>query len=72
MAELHVLIPDEVAERLMKTAAARGISTESVAADALVPYVDACRPLSFAGTLHSGQDDLAERSEDILRTEPPR
>jgi predicted transcriptional regulator len=71
MTELHVLVSDEVAERLMQTAADRGTSAELVVADALTSYVDARRPLSFAGTLHSGRGDLAERAEEILRAEPP-
>lgn len=72
MPELHVQVPDDVAEKLLQTATARGTSTEEVAADALASYVDARRPLSFAGTLHSGRGDLSERVEEILRSEPPR
>lgn len=70
MTDLHVQISDEVAERLAKAAVARGISSEAVAAEALASYVDTRRPLSFAGTLHSGQGDLSERVEEILRSEP--
>ncbi len=70
MTELHVLIPDEVADRLTKAAAARGATTEEVAADFLTSFVDARRRLSFAGTLHSGRGDLSERVEDVLREDP--
>ncbi len=70
MTELHIEVTDEVAERLMQAAAARGTSTESVAADALASYVEGRRHLSFAGTLHSGRDDLSERVEEILASDP--
>ena len=71
MTDLHVRISDELAERLNRTAAERGTSAELIAAEALASYVDARRPLRFAGTLHSGRGDLSERVEDILRSEPP-
>jgi hypothetical protein len=68
--EQHVRIPDELADRLTKVAAASDATTEDVAPDFLTPFVDARRRLSFAGTLHSGRGDLSERVEDILREEP--
>jgi predicted transcriptional regulator len=68
--DLHVQIPDDVAVRLEEAAVARGISPEAVAAEALASFVDTRRALSFAGTLHSGQGDLSERVEGILRSEP--
>ena len=63
-------VPDDVADRLMRAATARGTSTEEVAADVLTSFVEDRRPLSFAGTLHSGRADLAERIEEILGSEP--
>lgn len=68
--ELRVVVPDEVAEQLARRAEADGVTPEEAAAEAVGTYVGRRRRLAFAGTLHSGRGDLAERAEEILRTEP--
>ncbi|MGH9092131.1 MAG: hypothetical protein ACRDZR_12265 [Acidimicrobiales bacterium] len=73
MTELTVVVPDEVAERLARRAESAGVTPEEAAAEVLtthVPEPSRRRHLSFAGILHSGRGDLAERAEEILRTEP--
>ena len=74
MTELHLHIPDDVADRLAAAAAERGTSTEDVAADVLTqhaPQVHSSRPtagprFAFVGVANSGRSDLSERVEDLL------
>lgn len=47
MTELHVTIPDEVADRLASEAAERGTSAEDLAADLLRRHVPAVRRRSL-------------------------
>jgi hypothetical protein len=73
MTELHVHIPNDVADRLAAEAAVRGTSTEEVAAEVLtlhtpVAVVDYKVP-RFVGKGHSGRHDLSERVEEILSAE---
>lgn len=53
MTELHVHLPDHVAERLATAAAQRGVSTEDVAAEVLTqhapPDEPPGRPFAFIG-----------------------
>lgn len=70
MTELRVVVPDEIAERLARRAASVGVTPEEAVAEAVESYVGRRRRLPFAGALHSGRGDLAERAEEILRTEP--
>ncbi len=73
MTELRVVIPDEIAQRLATEAAERGTSTEDVAAEVLqlhAPEVPRTRLMpSWVGSVHSGQSDLSERHEEILKSE---
>lgn len=70
--DLHVQIPDDVAERLASQASERGTSPEEVAAEVLrlhVPPVSNRRRPRFVGKGHSGRHDLSERVEEILSAE---
>ncbi|HLN16778.1 MAG TPA: hypothetical protein VK277_08520 [Acidimicrobiales bacterium] len=83
MTELRVMVPDEVAERLAKEAAARGSSPEDVAAEVLRIHTPEARPapesagappsegghrLRFIGIGHSGsQESIAQHHEQIIR-----
>jgi hypothetical protein len=72
MVELHVVVADEVAERLASEAAGRGTSAEDVAAEVLTQHAPAAaysRRPRFVGAGHSGRHDLSERVEEILSDE---
>ena len=51
MTELHILVPDDIAERLQSAAASRGSTAEEVAAELISSHVPSVsgRPLSFLG-----------------------
>lgn len=74
MTELHVRIPDDIADRLAAEAAQRGSTTEDVAADLLAqhaPPAQASLPstghrFAFIGIGSSGRSDLSERVEELL------
>jgi len=75
MTELHVHIPDDVAERLAAAAAERGSTTEDIAADVLtqhapttteVPPNTTGHRFAFIGIGSSGRSDLSERVEELL------
>jgi len=75
MTELHVHIPDDVADRLAAAAAERGSTTEDVAADVLRQHAPSAHPapanttghrFPFIGVGHSGRSDLSERVEELL------
>jgi hypothetical protein len=68
--ELTVLISEEVASALASEAERLGISPEEVAAQVLENHTP--RPLTpgrldWIGAGHSGDPNLSERMEDILR-----
>jgi hypothetical protein len=68
--ELHVLIPDEIAERLAERAEREHTTPEQLASDAVRSYVGppprtGVRPLGFIGLGHSGRSDLSERVKEI-------
>jgi len=67
MTELHVRIPEEVADRYTNEAAERHTAAEDLAAQVLVDHAPGKRRLRFVGIGHSGQPDAAARSEEILR-----
>jgi len=68
--ELHVRIPDDVAERLAARAEREHTTPEELASDAVRSYVGTLprpgvRPLGFIGLGHSGRSDLSERVKEI-------
>jgi len=72
--ELHVQIPDDVAERLARRAEREHTTPEQLASDAVRSYVgpppgSPRRPLGFIGLGQSGRSDVSERAEEILRAE---
>ena len=70
---MRVVIPDDIAERLVSEAAERGTSTEQVAAEVLISHVplgSKIRSLpAWVGAVRSGRDYLSERHEEILKSE---
>lgn len=76
MTELHVHIPDDVAQRLAAAAAERGTSTEDVAAAVLTQHAPTATEapvndktghrFAFIGIGSSGRSDLSERVEELL------
>lgn len=71
MTDLHVHIPDEVAQRLATEAAQRGTSTEDVAAELLSRYAPAPqgRSFDFIGMFDAPVGFDAQRDEELLETE---
>ena len=73
MTELHVHIPDDVAQRLAAEADLRGTSAEDIAAEVLTLHVPSgargYKVPRFVGQGHSGRKDLSERVEEILSAE---
>jgi plasmid stability protein len=61
-----VELPDELAERLRVLAAARGITMDQAAVEAITAQLPGPRRLSFAGIGDSGHDDIAERHREII------
>lgn len=62
-----VHLPDELARRLEAAAAQRGVSPDELAAEVLDAHVPGQRHFSFAGVGASGQTDVSERHEEIIR-----
>jgi Ribbon-helix-helix protein, copG family len=71
MKRTTVKIPDELDRRLRHEAEKRGITISEVTREALEAKLGVGRPilLGAAGSLRSGQGDLAERVEEILAEE---
>jgi hypothetical protein len=68
---LHVQVPDDVAERVERVAHDRGVSTDEVVVEALRIHVthQSTLPPRFIGVGHSGRGDLSERVKEILSTD---
>jgi hypothetical protein len=67
--ELHVLIPDDVAERLAREAARRGTTPEELAAQRIIDSPPASGgSLAWVGMGHSGRHDLSERAKEIRQS----
>jgi hypothetical protein len=71
MTELHLHIPDEVAERLASEAAQRGTSTEIVAAEVLSLHVPSQSGdgLDFIGLAHAKPGFSTRAAEELLEAE---
>jgi len=73
MTELRVVVPDEIAERLVERAEREHSTPEQLASEAVRSYVGPApksggRRLSFVGIGHSGtSESIAERHEEIIR-----
>jgi plasmid stability protein len=72
--ELHVRIPDDVAERLASEATERGVSAEDLAAEVLTAHVpesnpEATRGLSFIGLGRAKPGFSARVAEERLEAE---
>jgi len=69
MRRTTVKIPDELDERLRHEAARRGMTISELTREALAAHlgVGERRRLGAAGAGHSGQADVSERIEEILR-----
>ncbi|MHB8287918.1 MAG: hypothetical protein ACYDEY_01525 [Acidimicrobiales bacterium] len=66
MTELHVLVPDDIAERLATAAASRGSTAEEVAAELISSHVPPVseRLLSFLGMFEAPEGfDVASAEE---------
>jgi plasmid stability protein len=71
MTDLHVHIPDEVAQRLATEAAQRGTSTEDVAAEVLTLHAPARTGdgLGFIALAHAKPGFSARAAEELLEAE---
>jgi plasmid stability protein len=71
MTDLHVHIPDEVAQRLATEAAQRGTSTEDVAAEVLTLHFPARTGdgLGFIALAHAKPGFSARAAEEFLEVE---
>jgi hypothetical protein len=72
--ELHVRIPDDVAERLAERAEREHTTSEQLASDAVATLVGpAPQPtphkFGFIALGDSGRSDISERAEEILRSD---
>ena len=72
--QLTVVVPDEVAERLVERAVKEHTTPKQLASEAVQSYIGPpVKPgghrLSFVGLGRSGRSDLSERVEEILRAE---
>jgi hypothetical protein len=65
--DLHLRIPEELAERLAAEAAERKMPPEEVVAEMLDQNIPPRRHLRFVGIGRSGQHDNAARAEEILQ-----
>jgi hypothetical protein len=67
--EIHLQLPDDVAEQLATEAAERGLSAERLALQVLTEHASAPRrsdrSFGFIAIGHSGRHDLAERVKEI-------
>ena len=71
MTDLHVHIPDEVAQRLATEAAQRGTSTEDVAAEVLTLHAPSKTGdgLDFIALAHAKPGFSARAAEELLEAE---
>jgi predicted transcriptional regulator len=70
MKRTTVKIPDDLDARLRHEAARRGVTISEITRDALETYLSPrSRRLGFAKAGRSGQNDVAERIEEILAEE---
>ena len=71
MTDLHVRVPDEVAQRLATEAAQRGTSTEDVAAEVLTLHAPARTGdgLGFIALAHAKPGFSAKAAEELLEAE---
>ena len=72
--ELHVRIPDDVAERLAERAEREHTTSEQLASDAVATLVGpapqpAPHKFGFIALGDSGRSDISERAEEILRSD---
>lgn len=81
MKRTTVKIPDELDARLRHEARRRGLTISELTREALERHLGADeggrhgprrRILSAAGSFHSGETDVSERVEEILRAEADR
>jgi hypothetical protein len=66
MTELHVQIPDDVADRLSAEAAQRGVAPETLVGEILAEQLPAPRVLGFASLGRSTSGERAADDEDML------
>jgi hypothetical protein len=66
MTELHVHIPDDLADRLNAEAAQRGVEPETLAGEILAQQLPAPRVLGFASLGRSTSGRHAAEDEDML------
>lgn len=71
MRRTTVKLPDDLDARLRHTAEARGVTIAELTREAIAEHlgVEHRRHLGAAGAARSGQSDISERIEEILRTE---
>ena len=69
--ELHVMVPDDIAERLAQAAASRGSSPEEMAAQLISSHVPPAgqRPLSFLGMFEAPDGFDVATAEQRLEAE---
>ncbi|HTR71257.1 MAG TPA: hypothetical protein VMH41_13660 [Mycobacteriales bacterium] len=66
MTELHVHIPDDLADRLSAEAAQRGVDAETLAGEILAEQLPASRSLGFASLGRSTTGRGTAEDEDML------
>jgi hypothetical protein len=66
MTELHIHIPDDVADRLAAEAAQRGVAPETLLGEILAEQLPAPRVLGFASLDRSTSGKRAADDEDVL------
>lgn len=66
MTELHVHVPDDVADRLAAEAAQRGVEPETLAGEILAEQLPAPRTLGFASLGRSISGRRPAEDEDLL------
>lgn len=69
MKRTTVKLPEELDARLRHEAKRRGVTVSALTREAIEAYVGGRRALRAAAAGRSGRDDIAERIEEILRTE---
>ena len=69
MVRTTIKIPEELDARLRHEAARRGMTISQVTREALERALGGPRRLGFTGAGASGQSDVSERIEEILRSE---
>lgn len=68
MSAVTVQLNGEIAEELLRLAAAQERSEEDIVREALAAYMRGVRPLPKGmGQYHSGQSNVSEQARDLLR-----